>query len=448
MTSIGPPRRPGNFLVALLRRGASVIADVPAELPDQAVTASPEPAWRRIAAMAHSEHPSVTDTLLVRACRYVVLVALAYRIFVVPVTFLAFTAGNVSSSVLASVGGLAALMVAVNVLAVVWVLRVPGFRYGAARLLLAVDAVVAVAVNVTTAAIVPAGHYPAGTAVSWTYLVGAVALWTLAWGLPAGVLLTVLSVPLQVVMLAVGGRTESRGWRWLGAVDNTIMLVAALVIAIVGLMMIGLGTRLALGVGMRRGRALEHAHHQRAVHDTVLQTLEAMALPVPTTGEPTAAELARQLAELRGAARAQAMELRRSLEHPHPETGAGLSEDLAGLAAEMAREGLRARLVFTDVDGPELSEVRRLAVRDAVREALRNTMKHAGTDEVVLRVEQRDGGIAVIARDHGDGFDQADRPPGFGISNSISARLSEVGGRSEIDSRPGKGTRVTLWVPL
>ncbi|HYS38732.1 MAG TPA: ATP-binding protein, partial [Pseudonocardiaceae bacterium] len=90
----------------------------------------------------------------------------------------------------------------------------------------------------------------------------------------------------------------------------------------------------------------------------------------------------------------------------------------------------------------------RMAVRDAVREAMRNTMKHAGTTEVVLRVEHRDQGVAVIARDHGTGFDEADRPPGFGISNSIMARLAEVGGTSTVESSPGRGTRVTLWVPL
>jgi signal transduction histidine kinase len=451
MSSVPPSGRPGNFLVALLRRGAPVIADMPTDLPEQVVDPNPQPGWRRITAMAGSTDPGVTDSLLVRACRYVVLVPLAYRIFVVPVTFLAFAAGTPQSA-LGSVAGLAALLVALNILAVVWVLRVPGFRYSVARTLLCVDAVVAVAANLVVPLLAPPGHYTTASAVSWTYLIGSVALWTLVWGVPSGVLLTLFSAPLQVAMLAVGGATAQRGSVFLGALDKTIMLVAALVTAMVGLTMVGLGTRLALGVGIRRGREWENARNRRALHDTVLQTLEAMALPLPSSGPDaeTAEALAAQLAELRGIARAQAMELRRGLDQPvdTAESGAGLGEDLAGLAAEMAREGLRARLVFSDVDGAELSDVRRLAVRDAVREALRNTMKHAGTDEVVLRVEQRDGGIAVIARDHGEGFDEAERPPGFGISNSISARLAEVGGSSIIESRPGNGTRVTLWVPL
>ena len=176
----------------------------------------------------------------------------------------------------------------------------------------------------------------------------------------------------------------------------------------------------------------------------MLQVLEAMALRIPADDQSAA----QRLDEFRALARAQAGELRKTLDRP-VETGTKvLSEELAGLAAEMTREGLRAQLVFADVDDGELSEARRIAVRDAVREALRNTMKHSGIREVVVRVEQRDDGIAVIARDHGTGFDADNVPAGFGITNSITARLVEVGGSAKIESSPGKGTRVTLWVPL
>jgi signal transduction histidine kinase len=208
--------------------------------------------------------------------------------------------------------------------------------------------------------------------------------------------------------------------------------------------MVGLGTRLALGLGIRRGREAEAAKVRRELHDTVLQALEAMALPGPGDDD----QAVTRLAELRGIARAQAMELRRGLagepDLPHPTT---IGEDLALLATEMAREGLRAQLVFADVDDSTMPEARRRAVRDAAREALRNTMKHSGTNEAVLRIEERDGGIAVIARDHGSGFSDEDRPAGFGISESIAARLAEVGGHAHVDSQPGRGTRVTLWVP-
>ena len=50
---------------------------------------------------------------------------------------------------------------------------------------------------------------------------------------------------------------------------------------------------------------------------------------------------------------------------------------------EMARDGLRARLLIPSSTTTRC--VRQIAIRAAVREALRKTMKHAGTDQVVVR---------------------------------------------------------------
>nr|WP_225955541.1 ATP-binding protein [Kibdelosporangium phytohabitans] len=95
----------------------------------------------------------------------------------------------------------------------------------------------------------------------------------------------------------------------------------------------------------------------------------------------------------------------------------------------------------------QLPEARRKAVRDATREALRNTLKHAQATQATVRMEERDGGIVVTTRDHGVGFDMTEQPRGFGINESIVARLTQVGGYADIVSKPGGGTRVTLWVP-
>jgi signal transduction histidine kinase len=192
-------------------------------------------------------------------------------------------------------------------------------------------------------------------------------------------------------------------------------------------------------IGVRRGRAVERAEFNRYIHDTVLQALEAMALRTPSDSVDASAKLA----DVRNIARAQASALRRGLQDP---VGGRLVDELSSLATDMEREGLRAQLVMADVDD-ELSDVRRQAVRDATREAMRNTLKHSETTRVTVRVEERDGGIAVTTRDHGVGFDMAERPRGFGISESIIARLGAVGGHADIVSKPGGGTRVTVWVP-
>lgn len=439
------PAPANNFLVALVRRGASVIADVPTDLPDQAVDPDPQPGWQRISTMCNAEVQH-RDSLLTRACRYVVVLPLAYRAFAAPALLLAYLAAFGAGRALPVV--LVAVFTTVcNLATCVWVLRKPGLGNKVAQPLLVADGVTAFAVNLILAATMPAHAFPVAAAVSWVYLLGTVALWTLAWGVPAGLFLIAAGIPLHVLMGVVNGSSDDVWGSPSRLVSDVLGLLTVLVTAVVVLMLIGLGVRLALGVGLRRGRQAEHARSQRVLHDTVLQTLEAMALPLP--GRPGDLDTAlAELAQLRGIARSQAMELRRSLAEPGELRSASLDEDLAGLAAEMAREGLRAQLVFLDADGGALSEERRIAVRDAVREAMRNTMKHAGTADVVLRVEQRDGGIEVVARDHGEGFHPDQRPPGFGISHSISARLAEVGGSARVESEPGRGTKVTLWVPL
>lgn len=448
MSSIGQRAYQGGYLAALVRTGAPVIAEVPADLPEEAVDPTPLPGWQRISMMAGSHGTGDTDSLLLRACRYVVLVPLAFRIVVIPVLFLSVLTSDHGVGVPGA--ALATLAVALNVFALAVVLRIRGFRNSVARWLLAADLVAGFGVNIAASLLVTGPGYVEVSRMTWAYLIGSVSLLTLTRGVPAGVGLIVASVPFHFLLTTVGRHPAPVG----AMLNDVVTLVPALVTALVVLILIGMGTRLAMGVGVKRGARAEHIRSQRTMHDTVLQTLEAMALrPVTPPADLTGAMA--QLTELRGIARAQALQLRRELTANTPAQngmglglGIGIGEDLASVAAEMAREGLRARLVFTDVDDSLLSEARRRAVRDAVREAMRNTMKHAGTDEVVLRVEQRDGGIAVIARDHGTGFSDADRPAGFGISNSIMARLADVGGSSRVESEPGRGTRVTLWVPL
>jgi signal transduction histidine kinase len=211
------------------------------------------------------------------------------------------------------------------------------------------------------------------------------------------------------------------------------------------LVLLGVGTRFALDIGLRRGQETERKRTQRLLHDSVLQTLEALAITPPDDRD----HAAERLTQLRAVAHAEACELRRKITEPiTPRPGTSFVVALADVAAEMAREGLRTQLVAADfADDDRLSETRRTALCEAVREALRNTAKHAGTSQVVLRVEERDGGIAVVARDQGNGFDPSEAPEGFGIRQSIKARLKEVGGQGQVESTPGHGTRVTLWVP-
>ncbi|MEV6440691.1 ATP-binding protein [Amycolatopsis sp. NPDC051716] len=431
----------GSFLVALLRRGAPAIATATSELPDEIADPAPMHALRRISRMSGPIDPTERDGLLLRATRYVVLIPLAYRLLAVPGQFGVYVLQHGTTGLL-PVGVFTLLSVALNLIGLRWMFRSAPFRGRNAGKLLAVDLAFTVLSPLVIALTVPTPAYFDALAVTSIHLYGEVGLLTLALGLPSGVVFGLVSFPLR--MLA--NWLNTGGFRAGAAFSTYSVLLAELFLATAALVLTGLGTRLALAYGTRNGRLAERAQQHRMLHDTVLQTLEAMALAGPGDDED-------RLVEIQRLARAQAMEIRHTIESAaseRAEAGARpLGEKLAALAAEMARDGLRAQLVVAELDDDTLSEVRQIAIRDAVREAMRNTMKHSGTDRVVVRVEERDGGIAVITRDHGSGFSAADHPAGFGISESITARLAEVGGTSLVESGlAGGGTRVTLWVPF
>ncbi|MDT7856008.1 PAS domain S-box protein [Rubrivirga sp. S365] len=92
----------------------------------------------------------------------------------------------------------------------------------------------------------------------------------------------------------------------------------------------------------------------------------------------------------------------------------------------------------------------RATLYQVLREALFNVVKHADVERARLTA-RRDGGTVVVAvEDEGAGFDpeQAAGRGGTGLGlESVQGRLDLVGGRVEIDSSPGGGTRIAFVVP-
>ncbi len=130
---------------------------------------------------------------------------------------------------------------------------------------------------------------------------------------------------------------------------------------------------------------------------------------------------------------------------------AGLVPALGWLARRMQdRHGL-----ILDVNaGPHTepaTEDARVLLFQAVRELLLNVIKHAGVRKASLELRRQDGQIMVKVEDAGVGFDPAqlhasNRHEGIGLF-SIGERLKLIGGRMEIDSMPGRGSRITLSAP-
>jgi signal transduction histidine kinase len=80
-------------------------------------------------------------------------------------------------------------------------------------------------------------------------------------------------------------------------------------------------------------------------------------------------------------------------------------------------------------------------------EAIQNASKHAGDRaSIVVDLAEEDGELRFEVRDDGPGF-EPHRAVGSGIPG-MRERLAAVGGRLEVESSPGRGTRVRGLLPL
>jgi signal transduction histidine kinase/ligand-binding sensor domain-containing protein len=87
------------------------------------------------------------------------------------------------------------------------------------------------------------------------------------------------------------------------------------------------------------------------------------------------------------------------------------------------------------------------------QEILNNVLKHANASEARFTLSKECGGLRLVAQDNGKGFDMTvleSTPPderGFGL-RQIAERAKMMGGRLDIESRPGHGTLLRVEIPL
>jgi signal transduction histidine kinase len=82
------------------------------------------------------------------------------------------------------------------------------------------------------------------------------------------------------------------------------------------------------------------------------------------------------------------------------------------------------------------------------QEALANVARHSGANKAEVDLIFTADTLTLRVADDGRGFDPAQDPgEGFGLQ-SMRERLMRLGGRVEVESAPGEGTRITCVCPL
>lgn len=110
----------------------------------------------------------------------------------------------------------------------------------------------------------------------------------------------------------------------------------------------------------------------------------------------------------------------------------------SGLAVSFDHRGLDSRLA------PEVE----VTIYRIVQEGLTNVIKHARAQRCRVSVEHGEGRVALVLEDDGVGFDPSARAgePGLGLI-SIRERVSRLGGRLDVRTGPGQGTRLRVELP-
>jgi two-component system, NarL family, sensor histidine kinase DegS len=83
-----------------------------------------------------------------------------------------------------------------------------------------------------------------------------------------------------------------------------------------------------------------------------------------------------------------------------------------------------------------------------IQESVQNALKHANACEIKVKLEMTKSAITVLIKDNGVGFNTQDKKPeSFGIIG-MKERVDLLDGEITIDSKIGKGTAVSIRVPL
>ncbi|WP_217915237.1 sensor histidine kinase [Miltoncostaea marina] len=261
--------------------------------------------------------------------------------------------------------------------------------------------------------------------------------------------------------IAPGGIGHAQGWFDLTGLPLEVMRgtagLALCVLAVKLLEIFEVEAKQQLEA-LDRARAIaeERARFRRDLHDGTIQSIYAAGLHLESiairTGDASVRAEVREVVSDLNAATDGIRDYIRALDEP-PATPEGIAASLGDLtrrfAAETGRdvrfdvEGVAAAGPLPEEAGKHLSQI--------LREALTNTARHAGPCKVTVHLVFAADELDLVVTDDGRGPGElaAEPVPGRhqGVRN-MRERARRLGGRLTIDPAPGRGTRVTLAVPL
>ncbi|NIS79035.1 MAG: hypothetical protein GTO14_02150 [Anaerolineales bacterium] len=213
------------------------------------------------------------------------------------------------------------------------------------------------------------------------------------------------------------------------------------------------------GEQLKRVVAAQEAERQRMareLHDETGQALTAIGLglrAIDTNIRQDVEKAARNIKKLESLVAHSLDELQRLISDLRPShlDDLGLAAALRWYAGEVhARTGLK---IDIEVEGERrpIPSVEKIGLFRIAQEALTNVVKHGDAETARVYLSYEEEGLTLIIEDDGCGFDSAVlaldiNRPSWGLMG-MEERASELGGRFDLNSQPGEGTKIKVFVP-
>jgi PAS domain S-box-containing protein len=192
------------------------------------------------------------------------------------------------------------------------------------------------------------------------------------------------------------------------------------------------------------------------LHDRVGQNLTGLSINLQNMKVLLSDETAKTLAAKFDDAQALVEHITRQIRDIMAELYLPELEDY-GLAAALetyaeraaARGNLELITDLLDLSPPPLPSDVRTALFRAAQEAISNVLKHADATQLEIRLEEENGRLRLQVEDDGQGFEpeapSQKESPSWGLK-IMRERIESIGGKVQIESEPGQGTRVTFEI--
>jgi two-component system sensor histidine kinase DegS len=217
-------------------------------------------------------------------------------------------------------------------------------------------------------------------------------------------------------------------------------------------------TRQLLGLKIILAQEEERKRIAREIHDGPAQSLANIVLRTEIAERMLIKQefvmVQEELVDLKGQVRSGLEEIRKIIFNLRP-----MALDDLGLVPTLRKftqdfeEKTKIHTVF-ELIGKEarMPSAMEAAIYRLVQEAFTNALKHASASHVLLEINYQPSQISLIIQDNGIGFhselieQESTRNAHFGLVG-MRERIELIEGRMDIDSNPGRGTKIMIDIP-